>query len=78
MKFFDSKDSIFRAMIGSFLFGFTWGAVYLAQYEIIRTDYLATVILQSFLLSSVLYAFLQISRDIAKLIIYPSKRKFEC
>ena len=73
MKFFDSKDSIFRAMIGSFLFGFTWGAVYLAQYEIIRTDYLATVILQSFLLSSVLYAFLQISRDIAKLIIYPSK-----
>ena len=73
MKFFDSKDSIFRAMIGSIIFGFSWGAVYLAQYEVIRTDYLATVILQSLLLSSVFYAFLQISRDFAKLVIYPSK-----
>ena len=75
MKFFDSKDSIFRAMIGAFIFGFSWGGVYLAQYEVIRTDYLTTVLLQSLLLSSVLYAFLQISRDIARLIIYPSKEK---
>ncbi len=72
LKFFDSKDSIFRAMIGSFIFGFAWGIVYLAQYEVIRTTFLTTVILQSFLLSSVLYAFLQISRDIARLLIYPS------
>ena len=75
MKFFDSKDSIFRAMIGSFVFGFSWGAVYLSQYEVIRTDYLTTILLQSLLLSSVFYAFLQISRDIARLIIYPSKEK---
>ncbi len=75
MKFFDSKDSIFRAMIGSFVFGFSWGGVYLGQYEVIRTDYLTTIILQSLLLSSVFYAFLQISRDIARLIIYPSKEK---
>ena len=75
IKFFDSKDSIFRALVGSFLFGFLWGIVYLAQYEIIRTDYLSTVILQSLLLSSVFYAFLQISRDIARLIIYPEKVK---
>ncbi len=75
MKLFDSKDSIFRAMIGSFIFGFSWGAVYLGQYEVIRTDYLTTIILQSLLLSSVFYAFLQISRDIARLIIYPSKEK---
>ncbi len=75
MKFFDSKDSIFRAMIGSFIFGFTWGGVYLSQYEVIRTDYLTTILLQSLLLSSVFYAFLQISRDIARLIIYPSKEK---
>ena len=72
MKFFDSKDSIFRAMIGSIIFGFSWGAVYLAQYEVIRTDYLATVILQSLLLSSVFYAFLQISRDFSKFVIYPN------
>ncbi len=75
MKFFDSKDSIFRAMIGSFIFGFSWGGVYLGQYEVIRTDYLTTILLQSLLLSSVFYAFLQISRDIASIIIYPSKEK---
>lgn len=73
MKFFDSKDSIFRAMIGSFIFGFTWGLIYLSQYEVIRTSYLTTVMLQSLLLSSVFYAFLQISRDIARLLIYPSR-----
>ena len=76
MKFFDSKDSIFRALIGSFIFGSFWGVTYLSQYEIIRTDYLSTVILQSFLLSSVFYAFLQISRDIAQLIIYPKSERF--
>ena len=73
MKFFDSKDSIFRALVGSLLYGFLWGIVYLSQYEVIRTDYLSTVILQSLLLASVFYAFLQISRDIARLIIYPTK-----
>ncbi len=72
MKFFDSKDSIFRALIGSFIFGFSWGTVYLFQYEVIRTAYLTTVMLQSLLLSSVFYAFLHISRDIARLLIYPS------
>tara|TARA_B100001057_G_C22864107_1_gene955783 strand:+ start:1425 stop:3326 length:1902 start_codon:yes stop_codon:yes gene_type:complete len=73
MKFFDSKDSVFRALIGSFIFGFSWGIVYISQYEIIKTDFLPTVILQALLLSSVFYAFLQITRDIARLIIYPSK-----
>jgi len=73
LKFFDSKNSIFTALTGSFIFGFSWGIVYLSQYEIIRTSYLSTVILQSFLLSSVFYAFLQIGRDIARLFIYPSK-----
>ena len=72
MKFFDSKDSIFRALIGAFIFGFSWGFVYISQYEVIRTNFLSTVMLQSLLLSSVFYAFLQISRDIARLVIYPS------
>ncbi len=77
LKFFDSKDSVFRAMIGAFIFGFSWGVVYLAQYELIRTTFLTTVILQSLLLSSVLYAFLQIIRDIARLIIYPSRESLD-
>ena len=73
LKFFDSKDSILRAIIGSLIFGFFWGAIYLYQYEIIRTDFLYTVILQSLLLSSVFYAFMQIARDIARILIYPNK-----
>ena len=77
VRFFDSKDSIFRALIGSFIFGFSWGFFYISEYEIVRTSFLTTVILQSLLLSSVLYAFLQISRDIAKLIIYPSVDRFD-
>ena len=76
MKFFDSKDSIFRALIGSVIFGSFWGISYLSQYEVIRTDYLSTVILQAFLLSAVFYAFLQISRDVAQLIIYPKNERF--
>ncbi len=76
MKFFDSKDSIFRALIGSLIFGSFWGISYLSQYEIIRTDYLSTVILQAFLLSAVFYAFIQISRDVAQLIIYPKNERF--
>lgn len=77
MKFFDSKDSIFRALIGSSIFGFFWGFTYLLQYELIRIDYLSTVILQAFLLSAVFYAFIQISRDIARLIIYPINERFD-
>tara|TARA_B100000787_G_scaffold106412_1_gene78963 strand:+ start:3239 stop:5158 length:1920 start_codon:yes stop_codon:yes gene_type:complete len=71
IKSFNSKYSIARSLMGSVLFGFSWGAVYLFQYEIMRTDYLPTVFLQSLLLSAVFYAFLQISRDTAALIIYP-------
>mgnify|MGYP001330200770 FL=1 len=77
MKFFDSKDSIFRALIGSFIFGFSWGFVYILQYDVIKTDFLTTVLLQSLLLSSVFYAFLQISRDIARLLIYPSRESLD-
>ena len=72
MKFFDSKDSVFRALIGSLIFGFSWGASYIYQYEVIRIDFFTTVLLQSLLLGAVFYAFLQISRDIARIIIYPS------
>jgi FlaA1/EpsC-like NDP-sugar epimerase len=76
VKFFDSKDSIFRALIGSLIFGISWAVSYLYQYEIIRTSFLSTVILQALLLSAVFYAFLQISRDLAQIIIYPKKERF--
>jgi FlaA1/EpsC-like NDP-sugar epimerase len=73
MKFFDSKYSIVKSLIGSFIFGFLWAIVYLYQYELVRIDFITTVILQSILLSSVFYAFIQISRDIAQLTLYPTK-----
>jgi len=76
MRSFNSKDSILSALIGSLIFGVFWSIIYLSQYELIRTGYLTTVILQAFLLSSVFYAFLQISRDIAGLIIYPNRQRF--
>ena len=76
MRSFNSKDSIVSALIGSLIFGVFWSIVYLSQYELIRIGYLTTVILQAFLLSSVFYAFLQISRDIAGLIIYPNRQRF--
>jgi FlaA1/EpsC-like NDP-sugar epimerase len=76
MKFFNSKDTIKIALTGSTIFGFSWAAVYLNQYELIRANFLTTVFLQALLLSAVFYAFLQISRDAAGLILYPSKLRF--
>tara|TARA_B100000768_G_scaffold146281_1_gene139361 strand:- start:88 stop:1995 length:1908 start_codon:yes stop_codon:yes gene_type:complete len=70
VKFFDSRDSIFRCLIGSLIFGLSWGALYLIQYKIL-VGFMATILLQSILLSCVFYAFLQISRDIARIILYP-------
>ena len=76
MKFFNSKDTIKIALTGSTIFGFSWAAVYLNQYELIRANFLTTVFLQALLLSAVFYAFLQISRDAAGLILYPNKLRF--
>lgn len=75
MKFFNSKDSIFRSLIGASIFGFSWALVYLYQYEVIRTNFLTTVMLQALLLSAVFYAFIQISRDVASLLIYPKAER---
>ena len=77
MKFFNSKDSIFRSLIGAAIFGFSWGMVYLYQYEIIRTNFLTTVMLQALLLAAVFYAFIQISRDIASLLLYQESQRID-
>jgi FlaA1/EpsC-like NDP-sugar epimerase len=75
MKFFNSKDSIFKCLIGAIIFGFSWGVVYLYQYEVVRTNFLTTVMLQALLLAAVFYAFIQISRDIASLLLYPESER---
>ena len=69
IRYSDSKDLISRAIIGALIFGITWGAVYAFEYEIIRNQYLISTILKSVLMAYVFYAFLQISRDSARVIL---------
>tara|TARA_B100000768_G_C11283349_1_gene380119 strand:+ start:1035 stop:2942 length:1908 start_codon:yes stop_codon:yes gene_type:complete len=75
IRFSDSRDSILRSLKGSLIFGLTWGFVYLFQYEAIRNGYLFTVFAKSMLLAFTLYGSLQISRDLARLIINSDKER---
>jgi len=74
IKFFDSRDSIFLCVSGSLIFGFSWAGIYILQFDLISTDFLSIIILQGLLLSSVLYAFINISRDVAKFFLYPYEK----
>ncbi|MDA9916700.1 polysaccharide biosynthesis protein [Gammaproteobacteria bacterium] len=74
IRYFDSRDSIFLCVSGSLLFGFSWAAIYILQFNVISTSFLSIIILQGLLLSSVLYAFINISRDVAKYFIYPVEK----
>jgi len=71
IKFFDSKDAILLSVSGSMIFGFSWSIIHINQFQIVSTTFLAIILLQGFLLSAVFYAFLNISRDIAKYLLYP-------
>jgi len=71
LRFFDSRDSIFLCVSGSLLFGFSWALTYILQFDIIQTNFLPIILLQGLLLSAVLYAFINISRDVAKFFLYP-------
>ena len=74
IRFFDSRDSIFLCVSGSLLFGFSWSGIYTLQFDIIQTDFLSIILLQGLLLSAVLYAFINISRDVAKFFLYPIEK----
>ena len=71
IKFFDSKDSIFLCLTGSLVFGFSWTILHIYQFQMIATSFLSIALLQGFLLSAVFYAFLNLSRDTAKFLLYP-------
>jgi len=71
LRFSQSKDLTIRSINGALIFGLIWGLVYLIEFEIIRNQYFLIVILRALLISFVFYGALQISRDIARLIIYP-------
>lgn len=74
MRFSDSRDLITRSLTGSFIFGVSWGAFYLYQFEIIRNQYVLGVLIKSILLAYVLYGSLQIVRDLARLIVYSDNK----
>ena len=71
LRFFDSRASIFVCVSGSLLYGFSWASIYTLQFDIIQTNFLPIILLQGLLLSAVLYAFINISRDVAKFFLYP-------
>ena len=71
IKFFDSKDSILLTLTGSLLFGFSWTVIHVYQFQIVSTTFLSIAFLQGLLLAAVFYAFINLSRDIAKYILYP-------
>jgi FlaA1/EpsC-like NDP-sugar epimerase len=74
IRFFDSRDSILLCVSGSLIFGFSWAALYIEQYDLISTSLLSIILLQGLLLSAVLYAFINISRDVAKYFLYPYEK----
>lgn len=71
IKFFDSKDSIFLSLTGSMIFGYSWSLMHIYQFQLVSTTFLSVALLQGTLLAAVFYAFLNISRDVAKYILYP-------
>ena len=71
IKFFDSKDSILLCLSGSLIFGFSWSIIYINQFQIVSTSFLSVAFLQGFLLAAVFYAFLNLSRDVARYFLYP-------
>ncbi|MDA9762875.1 polysaccharide biosynthesis protein [Gammaproteobacteria bacterium] len=71
IKFFDSKDSILISLIGSMIFGGLWAIIHVYQFQVVSTSFLSIAVLQGFLLAAVFYAFLNVSRDVAKYFLYP-------
>tara|TARA_Y100001935_G_scaffold181387_1_gene150194 strand:+ start:2303 stop:4213 length:1911 start_codon:yes stop_codon:yes gene_type:complete len=74
IRYSESRDLIARSFKGASLFGVSWGLVYAAEYEIVRNQFLFATIIKSIFLSYVFYAFLQISRDVARMILNSPKR----
>ena len=71
IKFFDSKDSILICLTGSLIFGISFSLIYISQFNVVSTNFLSIAILQGGLLAAVYYAFINISRDVAKYFLYP-------
>lgn len=72
IRFSDSRDITVRSIKGAFIFGLSWCFVYLYQFEIIRNQFFYTVFLRGIFLSFIFYSSIQIIRDLARILIYPT------
>lgn len=75
LRFSNSRDLVIRGLSGALIFGYTWGLVYILENDYIRNQHLITIFIKSALLSFVFYAFIQISREIARIFLYKSMPK---
>ena len=71
IRFFDSMDSIVTSIIGSLIFGFGWSLIYLSQLSFSNSNILFISFLKGIILSFLFYALINITRIIAKILIYP-------
>ena len=75
IRFFDSMDAILTALIGSLIFGFGWTLVYLAQLNFLESNIIFITFLQGIILSFLFYALINITRIIARILIYPNSKE---
>jgi FlaA1/EpsC-like NDP-sugar epimerase len=75
IKYSDSRDLITRSLIGSLIFGLSWGCFYILQFEIMRANYAFSVLIKSILLAFIIYGSLQMIRDLSRIIVYPRGAK---
>ena len=75
IRFFDSMDAILTALIGSLIFGFGWTLVYLAHLNFLESNIIFITFLQGIILSFLFYALINITRIIARILIYPNSKE---
>ena len=75
IRFFDSRDSIFLCVSGSLIFGFSWAAIYILQFDLIETSLLSVILLQGLLLSAVLICFYQYFKRCSKVLYLSVSKK---
>ena len=75
IRFFNSTDAILTALVGSLIFGFGWAIIYLSAINLSDSNIVFITFLQGIILSFLFYALINISRIIARILIYPNSKE---
>ena len=76
IRYFDSRDSIFLCVSGSLLFGFSWAAIYILQFNIISTSFfIYNYSCRDYCFRAVLYAFINISTRCSSILFISCYKK---